>query len=321
MSDSTSDRHQVGDIVTVIDIGSNSIRLSAYGVDDTTSKSDSASSETVPKRLFGKKEMAGLASYVGKDGALTDKGIARAIAAISQLHALSVGVGATKEFAFATASLRNVSNTEDAVEKIQNATGVPITVLSGEQEALLGYESLKLVAKPNSGLMADIGGGSTELAEFDNKQLEKLTSLSMGSLKLYSENVKGILPTAKEAKCMNKSMKRLLNSDLIKDWTPSQTLYAMGGSARAFQKLMNIHGHEGTTFAVSDMKPIIRDLCSGDQEGFKPVLQACPDRIHTLVPGMIIIRSVCKHFGIKTVVVTSTSVRDSYVTMALQGKI
>jgi exopolyphosphatase/guanosine-5'-triphosphate,3'-diphosphate pyrophosphatase len=301
------------DIVTVIDIGSNSIRLSAYS--DPGSSDDGT--DAMPKRLFGKKVMAGLASYVEEDGALSEKGIQRAISALRQLHSLSVGVGAAHEYAFATASLRNISNTEEAATRIQDATGIPIDVLSGEQEALLGYKSLQLEVNPVSGMMADVGGGSAELAAFEDQQLQGLCSLPIGSLKLYNKHVDGILPTAKEVKRMRKEVRHLLDGDIVKGWKPVEELYAMGGSARACRKVMNMLGHDGSTFSAEDIDAVIDDLCSGRPGAFRPVLKACPDRIHTLVPGMLVISAVNEHFGVKTTVITDASVRDGYITMML----
>lgn len=325
------------DIVTVIDIGSNSIRLSAYGVPHDEAQlrasQDSevlrpigknaagkdllfARTRVMPQRLFGKKVMAGLASYIEDDGALSEKGIQRAISTLDQLHSLSVGVSAAKEYAFATASLRNVTNTEQALKRIEDATGITIDVLSGEQEAMLGYESLFLEVKPISGLMADIGGGSAELAAFHDQKLQRLCSLPVGSLKLYDKHVDGLLPTVKEAKRIRKELRRLLDDDL-KGWHPVDELYGMGGSARAFGKVMNLLGHEGSVFTTEELDWTIDDLCSGRPGAFRPLLKACPDRIHTLVPGMLVMSSVCKHFSIKDIVVTNASVRDGYIAMML----
>ena len=67
---------------------------------------------------------------------------------------------------FATASLRNISNTEQALSVIHAATGYFEEVISGEEEALFGYagamQELRL-----SGAFLDIGGASTEIVTFD----------------------------------------------------------------------------------------------------------------------------------------------------------
>ena len=71
-----------------------------------------------------------------------------------------------KLYVFATASLRNVIHSEDAVEEIRRRTGFDVQILSGEDEARYGYYGLLQEQNTGSGLVVDVGGGSTELTAF-----------------------------------------------------------------------------------------------------------------------------------------------------------
>ncbi|MFR6041112.1 MAG: phosphatase, partial [Dysosmobacter welbionis] len=112
----------------IVDLGSNTIRLSVYN--------------TLPEGgfdlLFSEKEMAGLVSYV-HGGVLSPEGIQRACGAIRDFQALLRQFDLDAPHVFATASLRNIRNTEEAVEQIRAATGVGVDVISSELEARLGY--------------------------------------------------------------------------------------------------------------------------------------------------------------------------------------
>ena len=112
----------------VIDIGSNSMRLSVY---ETTE----AGTFTI---LFKDKIMAGLAGYV-EEGALSPEGITRAILGLRSFRGTLRALNIPQVAVFATASLRNIRNTAQAVAEIQRGTGFAIEVLSGEEEARLGY--------------------------------------------------------------------------------------------------------------------------------------------------------------------------------------
>ena len=85
----------------VIDIGSNSMRLTVY--------------ETTPPQifrvLFKEKIMAGLAGYV-EHNALSPDGIERAILGLLSFRATLSALDIKAVAVFATASLRNVKNTE-----------------------------------------------------------------------------------------------------------------------------------------------------------------------------------------------------------------
>ena len=43
--------------------------------------------------------------------------------------------------------------------------------------------------------MIDIGGGSTEMVTFKNKEIQKAVSIPIGSLNLFLKNVPTLLPT------------------------------------------------------------------------------------------------------------------------------
>ena len=173
----------------VIDIGSNSMRLSVY---ETTE----AGTFTI---LFKDKIMAGLAGYV-EEGALSPEGITRAILGLRSFRGTLRALNIPQVAVFATASLRNIRNTAQAVAEIQRGTGFAIEVLSGEEEARLGYAGAMEELALSEGLFVDIGGASTEVVRFAHGQLVSAVSCPVGSLKLYRDWVKKILPRSAQAR-------------------------------------------------------------------------------------------------------------------------
>ena len=91
----------------IVDLGSNTIRLSVYN--------------TLPEGgfdlLFSEKEMAGLVSYV-HGGVLSPEGIQRACGAIRDFQALLRQFDLDAPHVFATASLRNKFAQGDAIELV-----------------------------------------------------------------------------------------------------------------------------------------------------------------------------------------------------------
>ena len=169
----------------VIDIGSNSMRLTVYDAEKTSFKI-----------LFREKVMAGLAGYVEK-GRLTAEGIACACSGLLEFRETLEVLGIDGACVFATASLRNVTNTQQAVAEISAATGYDVEVLSGEDEAALGYLGAMCELNMTCGVLTDIGGASTEVTLFRDGAVVSADSFPIGSLKLYRECVKKILPGKK----------------------------------------------------------------------------------------------------------------------------
>lgn len=166
----------------IIDIGSNSIRLTLYETDGQSFKI-----------LFREKIMAGLAGYV-EDGKLSAEGIECACAGLLTFRGVLQTLAINRISVFATASLRNISNTEQALSVIHAATGYSVEVISGEDEALFGYAGAMQELHLTGGAFLDIGGASTEIVTFKDGKPMDFASFPIGSLSLYRCCVKKILP-------------------------------------------------------------------------------------------------------------------------------
>lgn len=111
--------------------------------------------------------MAGLAGYV-EDGQLSVEGIECACAALLKFRSVLQSLEIAHTSVFATASLRNISNTKLALSVIYAATGYSVDVLSGEEEALFGFAGAMQKLYLTSGAFLDIGGASTEVVTFED---------------------------------------------------------------------------------------------------------------------------------------------------------
>ena len=140
----------------IVDLGSNTIRLSIYHCDGGQFR-----------LLLNKKTMAGLAGYV-RHGVLSDSGILVACRTLAAYRALLDNFSVRDMHVFATASLRNITNTAEAVQTIRDITGITVEVLSGEEEAALSFKGAVLPGGVSTGLLADIGGGSFELVAYED---------------------------------------------------------------------------------------------------------------------------------------------------------
>jgi len=91
-----------------------------------------------------------------------------------------------KTIAFATAGLRSTANGEEFVEYIEKELLMKIEIISGDREAQLIYEGIKMaVPLTNENvLMMDIGGGSTEFIIGNKNKIEFTESLRLGAGRL-----------------------------------------------------------------------------------------------------------------------------------------
>ncbi len=287
----------------VIDIGSNSVRLTLYAVEP----------EGTFKILFREKIMAGLAGYVEK-GCLSPEGIRCAVSALQEFQQTLEMLGIDNPAVFATASLRNIENTEEALAEIENATGLSIEVLSGEEEAQLGYLGAMQAMDLSNGVFTDIGGASTEIVTFREGTVEQEESFPVGSLSLYRGCVKKLLPGEKGQKRIRKTISKELSKKLPEGkYTP---LIGVGGTCRAVLKLaQRFYGLPQTQQSVTreQLEDLCALLCQGDRQAVDLILRTEPERIHTMVPGMLILRQVMEHFESEQLIVYKYGVREGYL--------
>lgn len=288
----------------VIDMGSNSIRLTLYEIEEGRFQI-----------LFREKIMAGLADYVEGD-ALSEEGIARACGALLEFRHTLKSLDISETAVFATASLRNISNTDRALAELRRVTGFEVEVLTGEEEARLGYAGAMEEVRLPDGALVDVGGASTEALTFSGGQAGRAASFSVGSLSLYRTCVKGILPGSGSLK----RIRRTLEEEIDRPWPfsgePRRTLICVGGTARAALKLARrrFHLEPGCrSLTVKQVKALCALLCRGDKQAADLILKTEADRIHTIVPGMMILQHIAAGFGADTLIVSRYGVREGYL--------
>lgn len=295
----------------IIDLGSNTIRLCIYEVNCAPHEPLRAKDINI---LLNYKAMAGLASHI-KDGAMTKQGIRRAAKTINA-HLQRAGHFSCERIdIFATAVLRNCTNSHEAAAEIEGAVGKRIAILSNEEEAHLGFLGASLSQNMQNGTLVDIGGGSTELTHIkDGLDLAK-TSLPQGSLSSFANYVKGLLPTKEESNKIGASLKSLAkgsNPNLYE----SAKLYGIGGSIRSAAKVYGDLCNEGNRFdfILPEHLDALLDLYAKDPDTFAhQALRTVPDRIHTFLPGCIIIRQVFDLCHADRLDICKYGVREGYL--------
>lgn len=293
----------------IIDIGSNTIRLSVYA--------------TKPKLhpVFHQKNTAGLISYIGKDRLLSQEGIHKLVYVLGGFrHTLDI-LHIKHVFVFATAPLRRIENTEEVLSAVWERTGFSVRVLTGEEEAQFAFCGAMQALPYKDGLLLDIGGGSTELVFYKDREVLYSTSLPMGSLSLYQTFVSQLLPTKEERRKIKNAIGNALSKTLlpVSDHGPL-SLCAVGGTARAACKLINRKlgmPSQNRHFSTKILQSLLHQFHGSEKKVFAPILQVAPDRIHTLVPGMILLKTIAKHYNASEITVSETGVREGYLTAVL----
>lgn len=296
----------------IIDLGSNTIRLVVYDVNSNAGKSLGKGDF---KTLVNSKKVAGLSAYI-ENGRLTKSGVEKATDVLAEHLETARNIGCKQIGIFATAVLRNCSNSKEVRKSIESDLGVKIDLLSGEEEARLGFVGATMNKSVENGVLIDIGGGSTEITYAKKGNIEFSTSLGQGSVSSYAEFVDAIFPHSEECKAIENAFLKRFKKEGSFAGLKAQTIFGIGGSVRAVGKMygrMLGSDKSAKKLNIEDINAVL-DLMESDLSRFSHLaVKAVPDRLHTLIPGCIIVRSIMRKLGANTIEICKYGVREGYL--------
>lgn len=299
-------------IHAVIDIGSNTIRLSVF-----------KATYGQVRNLFNEKDQASLRSYL-EEGKLSEKGIQRLISTLKKFKSLIENFDDIDQVhPFATATIRDSSNRVEILERVKKELGFDIEILSGEEEAKLAFVGASSSVDVKRGVLTDIGGGSSEVVIIGQSKVLKSTSLDIGSLSAFDDYVSQLFVTKDEKKIIDDAVKKELSDNkMYKE--DHDMLCAVGGSARAALKLYNEYYEIdtiNTSMKTDKINTMIKEIIDLEpRKILNLILSVKGDRIHTLVPGIIILNRIAKYFSCEDINVSQTGIREGYVYSNILGK-
>lgn len=287
----------------VIDVGSNTVHLLVGEVEDGA---------VLP--VTGEKVSARLGSGVDKTGRIEDARIPIAAEAITLFSRLAALHGAPRPAVLATSAVRDARNGPELIEEVRKRSGLTVRLVSGEEEALLGFRGAVSALGPdfswdNPALVVDLGGGSAQLILGDAVNgPEKQVSLPLGSNRTTERFVRHDPPEKRELEALREAV-----GGMLPDWeVPEGTaVVAIGGSARAILKLTR------DPLTVERLGNLAAEAAAGPsavlarKEGF------APERARVLPAAITTLAAVLERFGGEYLTIARGGIREgALLTMA-----
>ena len=294
--------------IAAIDIGSNSIRQIVADV----------TSDGVITVVDEMKEAPRLGADLDGTGQLGSQSMQRAAEAIGRMATLARQLGATRVEAVATSAVRDASNADQFVAHVRQEAGLPMRVISGEDEARLSYLSALAHFDLGAGrtVVMDIGGGSLELALAADGVLDDLVSLPFGALRLTERHLRDG-STPKALKRLRREVRAGLR-DVIsrRDWRGAQVI----GSGGTFTNLASIHlarhgmlaarnVHE-TPVPRVDVEHILDTLAAMTTAERRDVSGLNPERADIIVAGLAVAAEVLARLESRDLTVSRYGIRE-----------
>ncbi|KUP07615.1 hypothetical protein Q75_05150 [Bacillus coahuilensis p1.1.43] len=299
----------------IIDIGSNTIRLVIY---------ESTAIGTV-KELENVKAVARLRSYLTEEGILSEEGIQ---VLLSILHSFNkvVDFHHVKEIrSVATATIRQALNQSDIISRVYKETNLSISILSEEEEAYYGYFAAVNTTSVSTGFSIDIGGGSTEITYFEDKQIKHSHSFPFGVVSLKEQFIQGDSLQLEEREVL---VQFIIEQFLTLPWLKEKNapIIAIGGSARNVAQIdqsqnsypiAGVHQYVMSPESISRMRDVLLPL---DYVELEKIEGLSKDRADIILPALEVFYQLILYTGAPSFIFSRNGLRDGLILEQTEGK-
>lgn len=292
--------------IGIIDIGSNSIRLAIY--DQTVQGAYRVIDEL--------REWARLSDKIGKDGRLPDKEIEHLGSILKRFKMLCDAHRATVIRAVATAAIRNARNAEEIVRALERDTELAIEVLSGDEEARLGFVGMINSMSIPDGFLVDVGGGSTEVTLFRDRKRVRSVSFPFGAVNTTRRFAKGGNVSPDTAIQVRRMVERHIAREPWIRQNKGLPLIGIGGTMRTLCKIHQksrkysltlIHNYTMTGEDVERLKQRLLALPLRQRQTIDGLDR---ERADIIGCGLLILQAIFEFAGCSHYVTSGTGLRD-----------
>lgn len=299
--------------LAAIDVGSNAIRLIIGTVNG----------ERTLHVVENVRESVRLGQDVFTKGTIAEETIEKAAEAFRRFHDMIENHGAQWTKAVATSATREAQNRELFVDRMEQASGIEINVINGEEEAGLIHLAVasKINLKNKRAMLVDIGGGSAEITLVADGQILSTESYKMGSVRLLQvleekkHGEKHFNQLVREyVDATQKRMKKELGKEKI------EICVGTGGNIEALGDLrVELFGKErNDVVLVEELDVLVKKLQGMTYEERIQQLRLRPDRADVIVPASIVLQKIVKQAGVDEVQIPCVGLKDGLLIDMMQ---
>jgi exopolyphosphatase/guanosine-5'-triphosphate,3'-diphosphate pyrophosphatase len=319
--EATEDQHHAqlwlaGRVLSVIDIGSNSVRLLVVELKSPNSW----------KVLAQERAMTRLAFGMSRGNLLVRESMERSADAVERFVAKANSLGCTMLRAFATAAMRDASNGGEFAHVIKTRTGVNVEIISAAEEGRLSHRSAvrRFELSDTPAAVADLGGGSLEVVHTQRGVVTGNVSMPLGALRVTEEFASLDPDGVVDLDAMREGVDRVLRKRLCDVQKRPKFLVGCGGTFTTLMTLMS--AARGTPLESSDValctlpavsrrdvKGLIRKLAPMTDQDRASVPGLPADRADIIVAGLVTVDRLMKRLRCNTLYVHSGGIREGFI--------
>ncbi|MFE9217272.1 Ppx/GppA phosphatase family protein [Streptomyces lavendulae] len=257
----------------VLDVGSNTIHLLVVD----------AHPGARPLPAHSHKVQLRLAQLLDERGAVSAEGIERLVSVIGEAVQAAEDKGCEDLLPFATSAVREATNADEVLARVQAETGLELPVLSGDDEARLTFLAVRRWFGWSAGklLVLDIGGGSLEIAYGIDEEPDAAVSLPLGAGRLTSAWLPGDPPDPADVKALRRHVRASI-ARTVGEFSRFGAPDHVVATSKTFKQLARIAG----AAREADGLYVQRDLTRKSLGEWVPRLAAMTTAERAALPGV-----------------------------------
>jgi hypothetical protein len=296
------------EIAAAIDIGSNSIKMTI----------GCANGEGGVDQLDWASEVVRLGQGLDRTGLLDEERIESAIETLTRFAARAREHGAGRIVAVATEATRAAANGARFLDHVRKETGIEVRVLDGQDEAALMFRGVLADADlTGSVVVADIGGGSTELISARDGVMQMVRSLPLGSGRLTERFVTADPPQADEIAACEREASAVMQK-LPPLGLPSgaaDRLIVVGGTGEYMARLMA----KDQGIDLDAVRIVLAKLLTLSAAELADEIEIPEARARVLPAGVAIVASIASCLHPDRIEISRSGIRTGLLLEALHG--
>ncbi len=289
-------------ITTIIDIGSNSMRMVVL------EKSSRFAFNLINETRSRVKISEGCYENGGN---LQEIALQRAYNSLQSFLNISKALKSRKIICVATSALRDAPNAKLFLARVKKELGLNIKIIDCIKEAYYGGIAAQNLIPCKNFITVDIGGGSTEFAFVKNGKIEHCISLDIGTVRLSELFFsKGDIAGAKEF-----ILQKLKEVETC-GYSIPRTVVGIGGSIRSLSKIIMKKNNypldiiHGFTYIVDLNRYIFDAIINAKRDNSLKYMGIKKDRYDTIKEGTLIFDTILEQLQIKRVISSGAGVRE-----------
>ena len=288
-------------VVAAIDLGSNSFHLVIAQVRDGA-----------PAIVDRAREMLRFGSALDHQGRIRPESAKSALLCLKRFGTHLALWRPQLVRAVGTNTLRVATGAEGFLVRAENRLGVPISVISGVEEARLIYRGVsRVLAENDRVLLIDIGGGSTELIVGVGYAPQVLESVSIGSVTLTDGIFAGhLLTQARFAQAVKVAKSRLMAARASVQGTDWTRVMGSSGTIRAVENMIRDCGLAERGIRREHVDELTRRLISQRRLDRLVMPGLATERAPVIMGGLSVLTAFLEVFSVDSMDVARGALRE-----------